>query len=283
MKLLAALATALCAATFAATPAQAAPRVAALTPFAASTITRLGVRPVAIGQTLGGNDQYLASLRGVPVLTLSHPLGPNLEQLATHNPSIVLSSKTWQRGTPAMRRMGMKVYESDPASVAAIGRETRAIGAVLGRTRAANALARQDRGRRRRGQARDLAPPARARDPRRRPHAVRDAGQLVGRRRRRQAGGRLLTAGLTLAERNREDLRRDRGPAQPGHHHRRARTAAPATSRASRPTTATTRTGATRTRSATTASTSPPATRCCSPIRASPPPSATSVASSCKN
>ena len=64
-----------------------------------------------------------------------------MEQLATHNPSIVLSSKTWQRGTPAMRRLGMKVYESDPTSVAAVGRETRAIGKVLGRTRAANALA----------------------------------------------------------------------------------------------------------------------------------------------
>ena len=64
-----------------------------------------------------------------------------MEQLATYNASIVLSSKTWQRGTPAMRRLGMKVYESDPTSVAAVGRETRAIGKVLGRTRAANALA----------------------------------------------------------------------------------------------------------------------------------------------
>jgi len=124
-----------------AAPAQAAPRVAALTPFSASTITRLGVRPVVLGQTLGGTDQYLASLRGVPVLTLTHPLGPNMEQLATYNASIVLSSKTWQRGTPAMRRLGMKVYESDPTSVAAVGRETRAIGKILGRTRAANALA----------------------------------------------------------------------------------------------------------------------------------------------
>src|SRR5215207_4106602 len=124
-----------------AAPAQAAPRVAALTPFSASTITRLGVRPVVIGQTLGGTDQYLASLRGVPVIPLTHPLGPNMEQLATHNASIVLSSKTWQRGTPAMRRLGMKVYESDPTSVAAVGRETRAIGKILGRTRAANALA----------------------------------------------------------------------------------------------------------------------------------------------
>src|SRR5215475_4427919 len=124
-----------------AVPAQAAPRVVALTPFSASTITRLGVRPVVIGQALGGGDQYIASLKGVPTIPLSHPLGPNLEQLATYNPSIVLSSKTWQRGTPAMRRLGMKVYESDPASVAAIGTETRAIGAVLGRTRAADALA----------------------------------------------------------------------------------------------------------------------------------------------
>jgi ABC-type Fe3+-hydroxamate transport system substrate-binding protein len=126
-----------------AAPAQAAPRVAALTPYAASTIARLGVRPVVIGQTLGGGDQYIASLRGVPTLTLTHPLGPNLEQLATYNPSIVLSSKTWQRGTPAMRRLGMKVYESDPTSVAAIGTETRNIGALLGRTRAADALARK--------------------------------------------------------------------------------------------------------------------------------------------
>jgi iron complex transport system substrate-binding protein len=197
MKLLAVLAAALCAAALAAVPAQAAPRVAALTPFSASTITRLGVRPVAIGQTLGGNDQYLASLRGVPVLTLSHPLGPNLEQLATHNPSIVLSSKTWQRGTPAMRRMGMKVYESDPTSVAAIGRETRAIGAVLGRTRAANALASKIEA--------DVAAAKRgiSRRPRvlvilgvgRTPYAMLAnswGGDVV-----RQAGGNLLTAGLT--------------------------------------------------------------------------------------
>jgi iron complex transport system substrate-binding protein len=197
MKLLAALATALCAATLAAVPAQAAPRVAALTPFAASTITRLGVRPVAIGQTLGGNDQYLASLRGVPVLKLSHPLGPNLEQLATHDPSIVLSSKTWQRGTAPMRRMGMKVYESDPTSVAAIGRETRAIGGVLGRTRAANALATKIE--------KDVAAAKRgiSRRPRvlvilgvgRTPYAMLAnswGGDVV-----RQAGGNLLTQGLT--------------------------------------------------------------------------------------
>jgi iron complex transport system substrate-binding protein len=180
-----------------AAPAQAAPRVVALTPFSASTITRLGVRPVAIGQTLGGSDQYLASLGNVPKLTLTHPLGPNLEQLATYNASIVLSSKTWQRGTPAMRKMGMKVYESDPTSVAAIGAETRAIGGILGRTRAANTLASKIEA--------DVAAAKRGitRRPRvlvilgvgRTPYAMLAnswGGDVV-----RQAGGNLLTQGLT--------------------------------------------------------------------------------------
>ncbi len=196
MKLLAALSIALSTAVLAA-PAQAAPRVAALTPFSASTITRLGVRPVVVGQTLGGTDQYISSLSNVPKLTLSHPLGPNMEQLASYDPSIVLSSKTWSRGTPAMRKLGMKVYESDPNSVAAVGTETRNIGKLLGRTRAANDLANRI--------ASDVAAAKRniRSRPRvlvilgvgRTPHAMLAnswGGDVV-----RQAGGTLLTSGLT--------------------------------------------------------------------------------------
>jgi iron complex transport system substrate-binding protein len=196
MKLLATLAIALSTAILAA-PAQAAPRVAALTPFSASTITRLGVRPVVIGQTLGGSDTYIASLKGVPSLTLTHPLGPNMEQLATYNASIVLSSETWARGTPAMRKLGMKVYESDPNSVAAVGTETRNIGKLLGRTRAANDLANKI--------ANDVA--AAKRNIRSRPRVLvilgvgrtpyamlanSWGGDVVA-----QAGGTLLTQGLT--------------------------------------------------------------------------------------
>ncbi|HWK30275.1 MAG TPA: ABC transporter substrate-binding protein [Solirubrobacter sp.] len=197
MKLLASLAIAITTAALAAPAAEAAPRVVALTPFSASTITRLGVRPVAIGQTLGGTDQYIGSLRGVPVLRLSHPLGPNLEQLAAYRPKVVLSSKTWQRGTPAMRRMGMTVYESDPNSVAAIGSETRAIGRVLGRTRAADQLARKieadvaaaKRGIRSRPRVLVILGVGRT------PYAMLAnswGGDVV-----RQAGGTLLTQGLT--------------------------------------------------------------------------------------
>jgi len=91
----------------------------------------------------------------------------------------------------------MKVYESDPTSVAAIGRETRAIGGVLGRTRAANTLATKIE--------KDVAAAKRgiSRRPRvlvilgvgRTPHAMLAnswGGDVV-----RQAGGNLLTQGLT--------------------------------------------------------------------------------------
>jgi iron complex transport system substrate-binding protein len=119
-----------------------------------------------------------------------------MEQLAAYNPRIVLSSKTWQRGTPAMRRLRMQVYESDPNSVAAVGRETRAIGAVLGRTRAADALARRieadvaaaKRGIRRRPRVLVILGVGRT------PHAMLAnswGGDVVA-----QAGGRLLTDGL---------------------------------------------------------------------------------------
>ena len=71
-------ASALCAFLLAAAaPAQAAPRVAALTPFAASTITRLGVRPVVIGQTLGGNDHLPSPpLEGRPLAHADAPARP---------------------------------------------------------------------------------------------------------------------------------------------------------------------------------------------------------------
>ena len=123
-----------------------------------------------------------------------------MEQLATHNASIVLSSKTWQRGTPAMRRLGMKVYESDPTSVAAVGRETRAIG-KRPRPHPRRQRARdQDRERRRAAAKRGIK-----RRPRvlvilgvgRTPHAMLAnswGGDIV-----RQAGGQLLTNGLTSA------------------------------------------------------------------------------------
>lgn len=126
-----------------ATAAQAAPRVAALTPFAANTVAELGVRPVARGQVLGGFDRLSPRLNGVKALTLSHPAGPNLEQLAALNPQLVLSSRTWRRGHAGMRRLGMRVAIAEPRSVAGVARQTKRIGKLIGRRGAAKRLARR--------------------------------------------------------------------------------------------------------------------------------------------
>lgn len=180
-----------------AVPADAAPkRIVALTPFTANTLAELGIRPVAIGQTLGGSDRVDPRLRGVPVLKLSHPGGPNIEELAQRNPQLVLSSPTWRRGHGAIRRLKIRVAESEPTSVGAASSETIRIGKLVGRERAARSLARRIRrdvqrarkGIRRRPRVLVILAVGRS------PFAMLAnswGGDLV-----RKAGGRLLTSGL---------------------------------------------------------------------------------------
>src|ERR1700754_699323 len=101
----------------AAPAAQAAPkRIVALTPFAANTLAGLGVKPIAVGET-PGTQRYASNLRGVKRLTLSHPNGPNMEELALLNPQLVLSSPTWAKGAKTMRDLGIRVVDTDPQNV----------------------------------------------------------------------------------------------------------------------------------------------------------------------
>jgi iron complex transport system substrate-binding protein len=116
-------------------------RIAALTPFTANPLAALGVRPVAIGQTLGGHDRLDPRLKGVPTLALSHPNGPNVEQLALRNPQLVLSAPIWRKGEAAIEQLGMRVAYSDPRSVRGLLGETRRIGALVGRRAAAEGIA----------------------------------------------------------------------------------------------------------------------------------------------
>jgi iron complex transport system substrate-binding protein len=127
-----------------AAPAEAKPpkRVVALTPFTANVVTGLGVRPVAVGETLGGRDRLVPALRSVRTLPLSHPSGPNLEQLATLDPDLVLSSPTWRRGHAAMRSLGIKVAESDPRSLRQAWSQIRRIGRLVGKGKGARDFAR---------------------------------------------------------------------------------------------------------------------------------------------
>lgn len=128
----------------AAPAATAAPtRIAALTPFTANTLAELGVRPVAIGQTIGGHDRISPKLKGVPTLPVSHPNGPNLEKLAVLNPELVLTGPVWKRGEPGMRQLGMRVVESEPRSVDGVVTEMRRIGSLVGKAAAGDKLARR--------------------------------------------------------------------------------------------------------------------------------------------
>lgn len=116
-------------------------RVVALTPFAANALAQLGVTPIAIGQTPGGGERFDRRLRGVRTIPLSHPNGPNMEQMATLRPQLVLSSPTWRKGAQTMRRLGFRVAEADPARVHDLGVATRRIGRLVGRAEAGRRLA----------------------------------------------------------------------------------------------------------------------------------------------
>jgi iron complex transport system substrate-binding protein len=120
--------------------AQAAPRIVALTPFGANTLAKLGVKPVAVGQTLGGRERISPKLKAVPVLPLSHPNGPNLEQLASLEPDVVLSSPTWAKGNESMGDLGIKVLIREPRQLSESYDQMLSIGGLVGRKKAAEAL-----------------------------------------------------------------------------------------------------------------------------------------------
>ncbi|MET0559215.1 MAG: ABC transporter substrate-binding protein [Solirubrobacterales bacterium] len=121
-------------------------RIVALTPFAANTLAKLGVRPVAIGQTLGGAERFSPRLAGVPALPLSHPNGPNLEQLAALDPDLVFSSRTWAKGNQAIGQLGIDVVLHDPRSIDGALADTFKIGTIVGRKHYARDVLQRMRG-----------------------------------------------------------------------------------------------------------------------------------------
>lgn len=120
-------------------------RIVALTPFSANTLARLGVTPIGIGQTLGGNERFSSKLDKVRVLPLSHPNGPNLEQLASLDPDIVFSARTWAKGNQAMRKLGIRVIVREPITIAGAYADTFKIGRIVGRKKLARGQLKQMR------------------------------------------------------------------------------------------------------------------------------------------
>jgi iron complex transport system substrate-binding protein len=129
----------------AAPAAQAPKRVVALTPFAANAMALLGAQPVAVGQTLGGDRRLAPVLNRTPKLSLVHPVGPNLEQLVSQKPDLVLTSSQWAKGTQAMRNLGMRVKYAEPTSIGQVYNQTRQIARIMKREAKGNLLVRQIR------------------------------------------------------------------------------------------------------------------------------------------
>jgi ABC-type Fe3+-hydroxamate transport system substrate-binding protein len=120
-------------------------RIVALTPFTANTLAKLGVTPVGIGQTLGGAERFSPKLKGVETLPLSHPNGPNLEQLASLDPDLVFSSQTWAKGNQSMKELGIDVVIREPRSIDGAYADTFKIGTMVGRKHYARDLLQQMR------------------------------------------------------------------------------------------------------------------------------------------
>ena len=117
-------------------------RVVALTPFTANILTQLGVKPVAVAEPASTEEKLDPRLKGVPRLAMSHPNGPNLEQLVALRPDTVFSGPVWRAGTPKIQNLGIRVYDSlDPQRLGTVPIGIRKIAKIVGKEAEGAALA----------------------------------------------------------------------------------------------------------------------------------------------
>lgn len=115
-------------------------RVIAISPFAAQTMVQLGYPPIRKGATLGETPFQAKLLSKVPPMKLSHPNGPNMEEVLKLRPDLVFSSNQWAKGNATMRKLGIKVVVADPLSPNAVAAKVNLIGRNLGRQKQARKL-----------------------------------------------------------------------------------------------------------------------------------------------
>jgi iron complex transport system substrate-binding protein len=119
-------------------------RVVALSPFSANTLVHVGVKPVAIGESAGGNPRLSRRLRNVPRIPLSHASnGPNLEQLVSYDPDIVFSEDTWNAGRKSIERLGIQVVVQDPDIVRQVPKAIKRVGKTVKRKGNARKVAKR--------------------------------------------------------------------------------------------------------------------------------------------
>lgn len=118
-------------------------RIVALTPFSANTLVGVGVKPVAIGAMAVGHKGISPKLKGIKQLALSHPNGPNMEQIAQIDPDVVLTSEAWKKGSQTMRDLAITVREMDATSADQVPSKLRKLGYAYGTKKATDKLYKQ--------------------------------------------------------------------------------------------------------------------------------------------
>jgi len=110
-------------------------RIATLLPFAADQLIALGVTPVCVP---GLSGQSPESWRGLPTVQVDHSAGPNLEQLVSAAPDLIISGSTYAQFLPSISKStGADVVILDIDSIQSVFESIMLLGELSNRESAA--------------------------------------------------------------------------------------------------------------------------------------------------
>jgi iron complex transport system substrate-binding protein len=118
-------------------------KIVALTPFSANTLAYTGTIPVAVGAQAAGHKAGSPKLKRVKKLALSHPNGPNMEEIAKIDPDVVLSAQGWAKGNQTMKDLAITVRNMDPLTVNQVVPRIKAIGKAYSSKKATDKFAKK--------------------------------------------------------------------------------------------------------------------------------------------
>ena len=102
------------------------PRIVTLMPFAADQLLEMGVMPVGVPSLRGPMPE---SWQGIPTVQLDHSVGPNLEQLLSCEPDVIVTPSTYLQFVDVIRDMTKaEVVVMDVASIEDVFQNIRELG-----------------------------------------------------------------------------------------------------------------------------------------------------------
>ena len=102
------------------------PRIVTLMPFAADQLLEMGVMPVGVPSLRGPMPE---SWQGIPTVQLDHSVGPNLEQLLSCEPDVIVTPSTYLQFVDVIRDMTKaEVVVMDVASIEDVFHNIRELG-----------------------------------------------------------------------------------------------------------------------------------------------------------